>query len=228
MQAACNGADCSGPVSAHVTGSSRDPDRDTAGRPAQAQATRYRRVLVVLEDDEFAQSAVVEGIELARVAHADVVFLQLLVELQTPPIDVAGIVHMRGQHLQRASQMASERRAAAAMRAASKAGVPAKVASGWVARSGAGIAAAAEELSCDLIVVATDGHNAVARLLMGSVIPGLVTAATASVMVCRGGSAPSIGGRRRRRAGRAATGVSPTESPTDKADLRSDPSVPSP
>lgn len=211
-----------------MTGSSRDPDRDTAGRPARAEATNYRRVLVVLEDDEFAQSAVVEGIELARVAHADVVFLQLLAELQTPSIDVAGIVHMPGQHLQRASQMASERRAAAAMRAASKAGVPAKVASGWVARSGAGIAAAAEELSCDLIVVATDGHNAVARLLMGSVIPGLVTAATASVMVCRGGSAPSIGGRRRRRAGRAATGVSPTESPTDKADLRSDPSVPSP
>ena len=210
-----------------MMGSSQVPDRDAADRYPQAEAPRYRRVLVVLEDDDFAQSAVVEGIELARVAHADVVFLQLLAELQTPSIDVAGIVHMPGQHLQRASQLVSERRAAAAMRAASKAGVPAKVASGWVARSGAGIAGAAEELDCDLIVVATDGHNAVARLLIGSVIPGLVTAASASVMICRGGIASSFAGRRRRRAGRESSGVAPTEAPSDKADLRSDPPTPS-
>jgi nucleotide-binding universal stress UspA family protein len=214
-------------MSAHMMGSSRVPERDTADRPAQAEDARYRRVLVVLEDHEFAQSAVVEGIELARVAHADVVFLQILAELHTPSIGVAGFMHMPGQHLQRASQMASERRAAAAMRAASKAGVPAKVASGRVARSGAGIAAAAEELGCDLIVVASDGHNAVARLLMGSVIPGLVTAATASVLICRGGGASFIGGRRRRRAGRASTGISPTEVPSAKADVPSGPPTPS-
>lgn len=215
-------------MSTHRVGSSRVPGSDAADQTAQAETTRYRRVLVVLEDDEFAQSAVVEGIELARVAHAEVVFLQLLAELQAPSIDLTGIVHTPGQHLQRASQMVSERRAAAAMRAASRAGVMAKVASGWVARGGAGIAAAAEELGCDLIAVATDGHNAVSRLLLGNIIPGLVTAATASVIVCPGGSASAVGGRRRRRAGRPSAGVSPAASPTtDKADLRSDPATPS-
>ena len=38
---------------------------------------------------------------------------------------------------------------------------------------------------CDLIVVATEGRNAVMRILLGSVLPGLITAATVPVLVGR-------------------------------------------
>ena len=38
---------------------------------------------------------------------------------------------------------------------------------------------------CDLIVVATEGRNAVMRILSGSVLPGLITAATVPVLVGR-------------------------------------------
>ena len=54
------------------------------------------------------------------------------------------------------------------------------------------IADAAVRHRCDLIVVATEGRNAVMRILTGSVLPGLITAATAAtvpVLVCRPESA---------------------------------------
>jgi nucleotide-binding universal stress UspA family protein len=38
---------------------------------------------------------------------------------------------------------------------------------------------------CDLIVVGTEGRNALVRLLTGSIVPGLITAASVPVMVCK-------------------------------------------
>lgn len=38
---------------------------------------------------------------------------------------------------------------------------------------------------CDLIVLGHRGSNAVMRLLTGSLVPGLITAATIPVLICR-------------------------------------------
>jgi nucleotide-binding universal stress UspA family protein len=54
---------------------------------------------------------------------------------------------------------------------------------------------AARERDCDLIVVASEGRNALVRLLTGSIIPGLITASTVPVLVCRSCAGASAGGR---------------------------------
>ena len=38
---------------------------------------------------------------------------------------------------------------------------------------------------CDLIVVGADNHNAVVRLLNGSLLPGLITASTVPLLICK-------------------------------------------
>jgi fructose/tagatose bisphosphate aldolase len=48
------------------------------------------------------------------------------------------------------------------------------------------IVTAAQKRRCDLIVVGSEGRNAVLRLMMGSVIPGLITAAPVPVLICKG------------------------------------------
>jgi nucleotide-binding universal stress UspA family protein len=147
---------------------------------------RYRRLLIVLEDTSHARAAVTEGIELARVDHAEVIFLQLGNGLHAPASDASGFVHVPSQHLLHALQEGLDRRAAAALRAADRAGVVARVLTGLEPLDGAGIAAVASQQCCDVVVIATDGRNAVARLVMGSVIPGLITASPLPVLVCHG------------------------------------------
>jgi nucleotide-binding universal stress UspA family protein len=46
------------------------------------------------------------------------------------------------------------------------------------------VVALAGQRSCDLIVVGTEGGNAVTRLLTGSTVPGLITRAEVPVMIC--------------------------------------------
>ena len=47
-----------------------------------------------------------------------------------------------------------------------------------------GVVALAGQRGCDLILVGTEGGNAVTRLLTGSSVPGLITRAGVPVMVC--------------------------------------------
>jgi nucleotide-binding universal stress UspA family protein len=47
----------------------------------------------------------------------------------------------------------------------------------------------ARRLGCSLIVVASSGHNAIVRLLSGSVIPGLITQSTIPLLIVRGAAA---------------------------------------
>jgi hypothetical protein len=47
------------------------------------------------------------------------------------------------------------------------------------------VADAAQKRHCDLIVVGTDGRNAVLRLLSESIVPGLISDATVPVLVCK-------------------------------------------
>ncbi|MDP3225733.1 MAG: universal stress protein, partial [Rubrivivax sp.] len=77
---------------------------------------------------------------------------------------------------------------AQAMAAAAAQGVPAQALRLADGTSGHAVAASAQQQACELIVIAHEGHNAVMRMITGSVLPGLVTAATVPVLVCRDAS----------------------------------------
>lgn len=47
------------------------------------------------------------------------------------------------------------------------------------------VAEAASKRHCDLIVVGTEERNAVMRLLSGSIVPGLISAAKVPILICR-------------------------------------------
>ena len=55
------------------------------------------------------------------------------------------------------------------------------------------IVEAARKRRCDLIVVASEGRNALLRLLTGSVIPGVITASPVPVMVCKAPARAKVG-----------------------------------
>lgn len=153
-----------------------------------------RRVLIVLNDADLSGAAVLEGVEWARVESAQVVFLQLPSHTGVPVLDPVGGVAMPGVHVAHAAQDRTDRRAAAALRAAGKAGLDAWVVSADEACGSADIAAVASKQRCDVIVIAHAGDNAVLRLVNGSPIPGLITSSPVPVLVCRADD--------RRRAGR--------------------------
>lgn len=156
-----------------------------SGAPQPEGGGGARHILVLLEDHRNAQSAVVEGLRLARVRDAEVLFVHAIPRDVAPMVDMPIMAADSGEVLLRALQEQSQQMLAAAEAKASAAGVRARSLSLPASHAGREIALLAAEQDCDLIVVATEGRNAVVRLLSGSVIPGLVTAAQMPVLICR-------------------------------------------
>jgi nucleotide-binding universal stress UspA family protein len=77
-----------------------------------------------------------------------------------------------------------------------------------------GIARRAREEGADVIVVACEPVNAVVRLLNGSLVPGLVTAATMPVVICRDRAQSALPRRRRVRPRQGRRGGEAGRSPT--------------
>ena len=145
----------------------------------------YQQILVVVEDGHASQAAIAEGIALARVHSADVLFCHVLPTHHAPVIEMPPVPLMSPDRFeQEARRLGSELRAAAGD-AATAAGVR----SAQLMLSGPDaaecISSASIQRHCSLIVVASTGRNAVMRLLTGSVIPGLITRACVPVLVCR-------------------------------------------
>lgn len=136
--------------------------------PAAADPTPPVRMLVVLEARPGAAAAVIrEGLRVAQVERAEVVFVPSGHEPREGRGDAATLC-------------------AGALAAATRAGVAARCDELDPAPTPQAIAAHACELGCRLIVVASEGRNAVTRLLAGSLAPRLITAAAAMpVLVCR-------------------------------------------
>jgi nucleotide-binding universal stress UspA family protein len=167
-------------ASARLLASGDDPPRGPR-RPTDA----IRRILILLEDRGPAQSAVVEGLALARAHNAEVLFVHVSPVGLGPSVDVLSIASDSGERLLREIEQASQRLLASAKGAARRNGTGARGMSLPSGLGGSDLATLAVEQECDLIVVATEGRNAVMRLLSGSVIPGLITAATVPVLICR-------------------------------------------
>lgn len=140
------------------------------------------RVMVVLQDSDETQAAATEGVALARAHGAEVFF----VDIPEPPADtlVEGLqlsVTARA-HLIDEMHRNAHHHQAAALGLARQEGVSAQT---FSVASPHLIAQAAQSQSCDVIVVANTGHNAVVRLLIGDIVPMLITESSVPVLVCR-------------------------------------------
>ena len=145
----------------------------------------YKRVMVVVDRRPVAKAAVAEGVELARVHGAEVLFFTAMPLYPMPLADVPPFVVVPPKEYQEAADEEARRLLAAARAVADKAGVHARVAKGDAEDPARSIADAARRRHCDVIVVASAGRNALLRLLTGSVIPALITASPIPVLICK-------------------------------------------
>ena len=145
----------------------------------------YQKIFVVVDDRLVSQSAIHQGIELALVHRADIVFYFLLPRHRFSSFADMPVAELPpDEFLQKARE-----HAATLLRTVRKMAEGAGIQSYCVIGSGAddshSVADAAQKRHCDLIVVGTDGRNAVLRLLSESIVPGLISDATVPVLVCK-------------------------------------------
>ncbi len=151
----------------------------------------YKRILILVNDTAAPQPAVKEGVALAQVDGAAVVFFYLLARYVAPVADVPEMMVLSPAQFRREVSAKGERLLAAATVIADKAGVASSQAMAQADDDASQcIADAARTRRCGLIVAASERRNAVMRLLTGSVIPGLITRSTVPVLVCRSAGRP--------------------------------------
>lgn len=144
-----------------------------------------RRILVILENHDASGIARAEGLRLARQWAAELHFVHIRASDVMPVVDAAGLVAGSDLLLVQEVQAQSHRLLRAACAAAKRAGLSARGFSLAAGTPGKDIAELAVAQDCDLMVVAHRGSNAVVRLLTGSLVPGLITAAAMPLLVCR-------------------------------------------
>jgi len=181
----------------------------------------YKRILIVVPQGPARPAAVTEGVKLAEVHQAEVIFLTLLPHYVVPVAEMAMTAVPGPAEFQRAAMATANRLLAAATVLADKSGVRSRTAVGTGVDDADCIFAEARRRRCGLIVVGSMGRNAVLRLLTGSVIPGLITVSTIPVLIVRERGAASKAvksavvarkppGQQRARARRAPAGVART------------------
>jgi nucleotide-binding universal stress UspA family protein len=144
----------------------------------------YKRILTVVDSRPFGRAAVREGTAMAKAHGADLVFFSVLPRYQVPIADTPPFLSASPQDFLDAARADADAALAAAKASAGRAGVPSSVAVGTGGDDVACVVDAARQRRCDLIVVASEGRNALLRLLTGSMIPGLITSSPVPVLVC--------------------------------------------
>lgn len=147
----------------------------------------YKRLLIAVDEDAVSRAAVVEGLTLARVLGAEVLFFHVLPTYQVPlsgadvmplaPLDVRA--HERYVH-ERAGRVLAE---AAAL--AKSHDVPSRGVLGHGDDPAACVAQAAQEHHCDMLVVGSHGRTALQRLVLGSMAASLLPLAPMPMLVCK-------------------------------------------
>ncbi len=145
----------------------------------------YKRLLIVVDKRTVSRAAVDEGLALAKSQGAEVLFYFSMPLYPMPLADVPPFVVVPPREYEEAAREEAEHVLAAANALAVKAGVPSRGIKGSVEDPAQGIVDAARRRRCDLLVVATQGRNAVLRLITGSVIPALITASPIPVLICK-------------------------------------------
>ena len=147
----------------------------------------YKRILIAAGQRPVSRAAVKEGVALAAAHGAEAVFFHLLPPFPVVAGEMPVFISISPQEFAKAAREQAGKTLSAAQATADKAGVTSSKAMGTGESEAQCIADAARKRRCDLIVVATAGKNALLRLLTGSVVPGLITAATVPVLVVKDG-----------------------------------------
>ena len=140
----------------------------------------YRKILLPLDGSELAHRAMRHAVEIARLANAELVLLQVVESeaqmiAQTTPAtiepmpgtgSVSAEVVQEVIAEQRRSATANLEASAATVRAAGVKNVSIDLAEG---SAGEAIVDAAKRLGCDLVVMATHGRSGIKRAILGSV-----------------------------------------------------------
>lgn len=142
-------------------------------------------VLAVLEDRPGALSAVQRAIALARLLRSELCIVQPVPRELPLALDGSAIVPLADERWSEALRERAAARLAEAVQLAREAGVVARTLRIDGAFTGHALAELAARLQSALVVVATEGHNAFMRMVVGSVIPGLITHANVPVLVVR-------------------------------------------
>ena len=149
----------------------------------------FKKIMIVVDDHPPSQTAIEQGVEVARVHAAEVVYLYLAPAYAFPMADmtgggVAAFAAHTAEQFEEQTQATALTVLKAAEDAARAAGVPSTCSMTPADASADHVAEAAAALGCDLVVVASSGSNAVVRLLTGDLIPGLISRSPVPVMVC--------------------------------------------
>lgn len=145
----------------------------------------YERIMIVVDEGVVARAAVDEGLALARVHDAQVLFFHVLPNYIVPMDDMPPLVSLGPEKYEKAVRRAADRIIGAAARLAAERGVESTGVVGSGMDAAECIARAASQRGCDLIVVGSHGRTAIQRLIRGSVVTRLITLASVPLLVCK-------------------------------------------
>lgn len=145
----------------------------------------YEAILIVVDAGPNSPHAVAEGVALARIHGAEVVFNTVLQRVVEPVLDMPMAGTLSAIDFEIAARLDADRLLSAAEAVARQAGVPSRRVVSTGTDDAECICEAARETGCKVIVIASTGRNAVVRLLGGSVIPRLITRSTLPVLIVR-------------------------------------------
>lgn len=145
----------------------------------------FKHILIVVDSRPVSRASVKKGVALAKVHGSKLLFFHALPRYPVAQVEVMAWNILSEEDFDREARAGAERFLAAAAVVADKAGVSHQSVMDRGEDEAKCIVRMAQRRRCDLIVVGSEGRNAVLRLMMGSVIPGLITAAPMPVLVCK-------------------------------------------
>lgn len=145
----------------------------------------YERMMIVVEDGDVSVPALEEGLALARVHGAEVLFFHVLPNYVVPTMDMPPMLGGEPEQFRQAAEQTAQRVLAVAGQRATEVGVRYSGVSGSASDAAECIASAAASRGSQLIVIGSHGRTALQRLIFGSVVTRLITLAPVPVLVCK-------------------------------------------
>jgi nucleotide-binding universal stress UspA family protein len=155
-----------------------------------------KKILVVVDDRVVTQSAIRQAIELAKEIRAVIHFFYVLPVQVISGFDIFPVSELSPQEFKNQATAHADEMLDAACELAGLSGIQSFCSIGSDTDHAHCVSIAAEKKNCQLIVVGTEGKNAMLRILNGSIVPGLISVASVPVLVCRDmGSSGGFGRR---------------------------------
>lgn len=145
----------------------------------------YRRIMIVVDDTPASRAAIDEGTSLAARHGAEAVYFALMPAYPVAVADELAIGAVASEDFHKSALAKADAVLSDAVSAAQRAGVFARATHSPQGGDARCVVEGARRRRCDLIVVGSEGRNAVMRLLTGSLVPALITASPLPVLVCK-------------------------------------------